>query len=149
MHGQEIPQAVRGNQRVSAMVAGQSAFPLVGPLAAFHQYGQSGAWVSDLMPYTARVVDDLCFIKSVYTEHVNHDPASKFLHTGFQIAGRPSMGAWVSYALGSDNQDLPTFVVLSSGNAGSVSIDAAAWSAGFLPSHYQGVPFRSGNEPVP
>ena len=80
------------------------------------------------------------------TEHVNHDPASKFLHTGFQIAGRPSGGAWVNYALGSDNQDLPTFVVMSSGNSGGVPIDAAAWGAGFLPSHYQGVLFRSGDD---
>jgi hypothetical protein len=85
----------------------------------------------------------------MHTEHVNHDPASKFLHTGFQIAGRPSGGAWVNYALGSNNQDLPTFVVMSSGNSNGVPIDAAAWGAGFLPSHYQGVLFRSGENPVP
>ena len=115
MHGQEIPQSVRETQRLSTMSSGQSAFPIVGPLRPFKQRGQSGAWVSDFLPYTAAIVDDLCFIKTMHTEHVNHDPASKFLHTGFQLAGRPSAGAWVSYALGSDNHDLPNFVVMNSG----------------------------------
>jgi hypothetical protein len=103
MHGEELPPSVRGNRRLSSMVAGQTSFPLVKSLGKFAQYGQSGAWVSDLMPYTSKVVDDLCFIKSMNSEHVNHDPASKYLHTGFHLAGRPSEGAWVSYALGSDN----------------------------------------------
>jgi hypothetical protein len=94
-------------------------------------------------------VDELCIIRTMHTEHVNHDPASKFLHTGFQIAGRPSAGAWINYALGSNNQDLPAFIVMSSGNANGVPIDAAAWAPGFLPSHYQGVLFRSGQTPVP
>jgi len=101
------------------------------------------------LPFTRAVADELCIIRTMNTEHVNHDPASKFLHTGFQIAGRPSGGAWVNYALGSDNQDLPTFVVMSSGNAAGVPIDAAAWGSGFLPSHHQGVLFRSGDNPVP
>jgi hypothetical protein len=105
--------------------------------------------ISDLMPFTRDIADDICIIKTMHTEHVNHDPASKFLHTGFQLAGRPSGGAWASYALGSSNQDLPAFVVMSSGNASGVAIDAAAWGAGFMPSHHQGVLFRSGENPVP
>ena len=148
-HGEELPASVRGTQRVSAMVAGQTSFPIVGPLAKFQPGGQSGLMISDLMPYTRKIADDLCVIRSMHTEHVNHDPASKFLHTGFQIAGRPSGGAWVNYALGSENRDLPAFVVMSSGNPGGVPIDAAAWGPGFLPSHYQGVQFRSGENPVP
>ena len=149
MHGQELPASVRGTARLSTMVAGQTSYPVVGPLAKFKPGGKSGIMISDLLPYTRNIADDLCVIRSMHTEHVNHDPASKFLHTGFQIAGRPSGGAWVNYALGSDNQDLPTFVVMSSGQANGVPIDAAAWGAGFLPSHYQGVLFRSGENPVP
>jgi hypothetical protein len=149
MHGQELPESVRGTRRLSSMVAGQTSFPVVAPLAKFQPGGKSGLMISDLMPFTRSVADELCIIRTMNTEHVNHDPASKFLHTGFQIAGRPSGGAWVNYALGSDNQDLPTFVVMSSGNAAGVPIDAAAWGAGFLPSHHQGVLFRSGDNPVP
>ena len=149
MHGQELPASVRGGMRLSTMVQGQTSFPVVGPLAKFQPGGKSGAMVSDLMPYTRKIVDDLCIIRTMHTEHVNHDPASKFLHTGFQIAGRPSAGAWINYALGSNNQDLPAFIVMSSGNANGVPIDAAAWAPGFLPSHYQGVLFRSGQNPVP
>ena len=149
MHGQELPASVRGGMRLSTMVQGQTSFPVVGPLAKFQPGGESGAMVSDLMPFTRKIVDDLCIIRTMHTEHVNHDPASKFLHTGFQIAGRPSAGAWINYALGSNNQDLPAFIVMSSGNANGVPIDAAAWAPGFLPSHYQGVLFRSGQTPVP
>jgi hypothetical protein len=148
-HGQELPASVRGNMRLSTMVQGQTSFPVVGPLAKFQPGGQSGAMISDLMPHTRKIADEICIIRTMHTEHVNHDPASKFLHTGFQIAGRPSGGAWVNYALGSNNQDLPTFVVMSSGQANGVPIDAAAWGPGFLPSHYQGVLFRSGQQPVP
>jgi hypothetical protein len=148
MHGQEIPPSVRSTQRLSTMSAGQNSFPIVGPIAKFSQRGKSGAWVSDLLPYTASIADDLCFIKTMYTEHVNHDPASKFLHTGFQLAGRPSVGAWVSYALGSDNMNLPNFVVMNAGAAMGVPQDAAVWGAGFLPSHHQGVVFRADNDPV-
>src|SRR5262245_49547150 len=149
MHGQELPESVRGGKRLSTMVAGQTSFPVVGPIAKFQPGGKSGLMISDLMPYTRDIADDITVIRTMNTEHVNHDPASKFLHTGFQIAGRPSGGAWVNYALGSDNQDLPTFVVMSSGNPGGVPIDAAAWGPGFLPSHYQGVQFRAGDKPVP
>ena len=148
MHGQNIPNSVRNKQRLSTMSAGQSAFPIVGSIAEFKQRGQSGAWISDLLPHTAEIADDLCFIKTMHTEHVNHDPASKFLHTGFQLAGRPSVGAWVSYALGSDNQNLPNYVVMNSGTSVGVPLDSATWGAGFLPSHHQGVVFRSGTEPV-
>ena len=148
MHGQEMPESVRSRGRLSTMSAGQSAFTVLGPLAKFKQRGQSGAWISDLLPYTAGIADDLCFIKTMYTEHVNHDPASKFLHTGFQLTGRPSAGAWVSYALGSDNQDLPNYIVMNSGINQGVPQDAAIWGSGFLPSHHQGVMFRSGDEPV-
>jgi uncharacterized protein DUF1501 len=148
MTGQEIPPSVRETQRLSTMSGGQSAFPIVGPLRPFKQRGESGAWVSEFLPYTAKVADDLCFIKSMHTEHVNHDPASKFLHTGFQLAGRPSAGAWVSYALGSDNRDLPNFVVMNSGVSQGVPQDAAIWGPGFLPSHHQGVEFRAAEDPV-
>lgn len=148
MHGQNIPDSVRNTQRLSTMSAGQSAFPLVGPIAKFKQRGQSGAWISDLLPYTAGIADDLCIIKTMHTEHVNHDPAAKFLHTGFQLAGRPAAGAWISYALGSDNQNLPNYVVMSAGASQGVPLDSASWGAGFLPSHYQGVVFRSGADPV-
>jgi hypothetical protein len=149
MHGQELPPSVRGNTRLSTMVQGQTSFPVVGPIAKFKPGGKSGAMISDLLPYTRNIADDLCIIRTMHTEHVNHDPASKFLHTGFQIAGRPSGGAWVNYALGSNNQDLPTFIVMSSGQSNGVPIDAAAWGSGFLPSHYQGVLFRSSQQPVP
>ena len=148
MHGQDLPESVRNTQRLSTMSGGQSAFPIVGPLRPFRQHGESGAWVSDFLPYTGAIADDLCFVKSVHTEHVNHDPASKFLHTGFQLAGRPSAGAWVSYALGADNRDLPNFVVMNSGISQGVPQDAAIWGSGFLPSHHQGVEFRAAADPV-
>ena len=115
MHGEELPESVRGNRRLSTMVKGQTSYPIVGPVAKFKPYGKSGTMVSDAMQHVGGIVDDICLIKTMNTEHVNHDPASKFLHTGFQIAGRPSTGAWVTYALGSENQDLPMFVVMSWG----------------------------------
>jgi hypothetical protein len=148
MHGQDIPPSVRETQRLSTMSGGQSAFPIVGPLRPFKQRGESGAWISDFLPYTADIADELCIVKSLHTEHVNHDPASKFLHTGFQLAGRPSAGAWVSYALGSDNRDLPNFVVMNSGVPQGVPQDSAIWGPGFLPSHHQGVEFRAAPDPV-
>jgi hypothetical protein len=148
MNGQELPPSVRGKGRLSTMSAAQTAFPLVPSIRPYHQHGQSGAWVSELFPYTAKIVDDLCFIKTLRTDHVNHDPAAKFMHTGFQLAGRPPEGAWVNYALGSENQNLPAFVALTSGTFSGVSHDASNWGSGFLPSQYQGVPFRSGKDPV-
>ena len=146
-HGEELPPSVMAGRRLSTMVGGQTSFPIVGPVAPFKQYGESGAWVSDLLPYTSEIVDDLCFIKSMYTDQVNHDPAAKFLHTGFQLPGRPTDGAWLSYALGSNNKDLPAFVVMESGSASAVPNDTANYGAGFLPSQYQGVKFRPGKRP--
>jgi Protein of unknown function (DUF1501) len=148
MTGKELPPSVRDTQRISTMSNGQSSFPIVGPLREFRQRGESGAWVSEFLPYTARIADDLCFVKTMYTEHVNHDPASKFLHTGFQLAGRPSAGAWISYALGSDNDDVPSYVVMNAGISMGVPQDSAIWGSGFLPSHYQGVQFRPADDPV-
>ncbi len=148
MHGQELPPSIREKGRLSTMSAAQASFPIVKSIRPFHQYGQSGAWVSDLFPYTAKLVDDLCFVKTIRTDHVNHDPAAKFLHTGFQLAGRPPAGAWVNYAIGSENQNLPAFVAFTSGTFAGVSHDASNWGSGFLPSQYQGVPFRAGKDPV-
>lgn len=149
MHGQNLPDSVRKGQRLTGMSAQQSALPLVGSSFKFNQYGKSGAWVSELMPHTGAVSDDLCFIKSMYTEQINHDPALTFMQTGNQLAGRPSMGAWVSYGLGSDNDNLPAFIVLVSNNAPKDQpLYARLWGNGFLPSKYQGVQFRSGADPV-
>jgi Protein of unknown function (DUF1501) len=148
-HGEEIPPSVKGNAKISSMSNGQTTFPLMGPLAPFRQYGKSGRWVSDLMPHIGSIADNLTFIHSVWTPQVNHDPADIFMHTGFQLAGRPSAGAWVNYALGSDNANLPAYVVMKSQYQGSgVGATQACWSAGFLPSNHQGVEFRSANEPV-
>jgi hypothetical protein len=121
---------------------------MIGSPFAFRQHGESGAWVSDLLPYTAGIADDLCIIKSMYTEAINHDPAITFFQTGSQIAGRPSMGAWLSYGLGSDNENLPAFVVLITRDKGGQPLYSRLWGNGFLPSHYQGVQFRSGQDPV-
>jgi hypothetical protein len=148
MHGQDLPASVRKGQRLTAMSAGQSAFPLVGSPYAFAQKGKSGAWVSDLLPYTGQVADELCFIKSMYTEQINHDPATTFFQTGNQLSGRPSIGSWVSYGLGSDNENLPAFIVLVSKNGSGQPLFARLWGNGFLPSKHQGVQFRAGVDPV-
>ncbi|MDP6580269.1 MAG: DUF1501 domain-containing protein [Vicinamibacterales bacterium] len=150
MAGEDLPPSVRGDQRVTTMTAGQDTFPLVPSKFPFSQHGQSRAWVSDLMPYTARIVDDLCFIKSLHTEAINHDPGITFFQTGAQLAGRPSMGAWLSYGLGTMNADLPTFVALvSKGSAqtGQPLYDRL-WGSGFLPTRYQGVKFLATGDPV-
>lgn len=148
-HGQDLPDSVRKGQRLTGMSAQQSSLPLVRSPYAFAQHGKSGAWVSELLPYTSRVVDDLCFIKSMYTEQINHDPALTFFQTGNQLAGRPSIGAWVSYGLGSANENLPAFIVLVSKNAPQDQpLYARLWGNGFLPSKHQGVQFRSGADPV-
>ncbi|MEO0470619.1 MAG: DUF1501 domain-containing protein [Bacteroidota bacterium] len=148
MHGKDLPDSVRKGQRLTGMSAGQSSIPVAASYFSFKQYGQSGAWVSELMPYTAEIVDELCFIKSMHTEAINHDPAITFFQSGNQQAGRPSIGAWVSYGLGSDNENLPTFIVLVSKNAGGQPLYARLWGNGFLPSRHQGVQFRSGKDPV-
>ena len=148
-HGEEIPPSVRGSRKVSAMTNGQTSFPLMGPVAPFKRYGKSGRWVSDLMPHIGSIADDLTFIHTLWTSQINHDPADIFLHTGFQLPGRPAAGAWVNYALGTDNSNLPSYVVmLSQFQVSGVGATQATWSAGFLPSNHQGVEFRSGNEPV-
>jgi len=151
LHGTDLPASVRMGQRLTGMTANQDKFPVVSSMFKFKQHGQSGAWVSELMPHTAQVVDDLCFIKRLNTEAINHGPGITYLQTGSQQPGRPSLGAWLSYGLGSENRDLPAFVVLIS--QGSAKRDAQAlfqrlWGAGFLPAEHQGVNFRSGTDPV-
>ncbi|MEQ9441335.1 MAG: DUF1501 domain-containing protein [Cyclobacteriaceae bacterium] len=148
MHGKELPDSVRQGQRLTGMSAGQSSFPLAGSYFQFAQHGQSRAWVSELMPYTSQIVDELCFIKSMHTEAINHDPAITFFQTGSQQAGRPSIGSWMNYGLGSDNENLPAFIVLVSKNGSGQPLYARLWGNGFLPSRYQGVQFRSGKDPV-
>lgn len=147
--GQELPESVRQGQRLTGMTSGQKSFPLVGSPFQFSQYGQSGAWVSDLLPHIAQISDELCYIKSMYTEAINHDPAITFFQTGSQQAGRPCIGSWISYGLGSGNENLPTFcVLLSEGRGGSQPLYSRLWGNGFLPSRHQGVQFRSGSDPV-
>ena len=150
LRGTDLPPSVRGDQRLTAMTASQSSFPLVPSLFKFAQHGESRAWVSELMPHTAKIVDDLCFIKSMHTEAINHDPGITFFQTGAQLAGRPSIGAWLSYGLGTMNSDLPTFVAMvskGSAQAGQPLYDRL-WGSGFLPSRYQGVKFLSTGDPV-
>jgi len=149
MWGQNLPESIRQGQRLTGMSSGQSSFPLAASIFKFAQHGKSNAWVSELLPNHAKIVDDLCFIKSMHTEHINHDPAITFMQTGNQIGGRPSMGSWVSYGLGSENQNLPAFVVLlSKGRAQDQPLYSKLWSNGFIPSTHQGVIFRSGPDPV-
>jgi len=149
MHGQETPSSIFGTQRLSTMVKGQSTFPLVAPIAPLRQHGGNGAWVSDGLPHMAATIDEFCMIRSMYTEQVNHDPAIKFIQSGFQLAGRPSMGSWVDYGLGTDNRDLPSFIVMTSvGKGPAQNINSEIWSSGFLPSHHGGVVFRPGADPV-
>jgi len=147
-NGQELPASVRMGQRLTGMSGNQATLPLAGSLFRFAQHGRAGTWVSELLPHTARVVDDLCVVRSMYTEAINHDPAITFLQTGSQLSGRPSIGAWVHYGLGSDNANLPAFVVLITPGKVDQPLYARLWGSGFLPSRYQGVQFRSGKEPV-
>jgi hypothetical protein len=148
--GTNLPESVRMGQRLTQMSATQSSFPVVPSKYQFAQRGESGAWVSELYPETAKIVDDLTFVKSVHTEAINHDPAVTFFQTGSQIAGRPSLGSWVSYGLGCETSDLPAFVVMispGSGGGGQPLYDRL-WGSGFLPTRYQGVKFRSVGDPV-
>ncbi len=148
MNGEDLPASVRMGQRLTGMSGHQATLPLAGSVFRFAQYGQSGAWVSELLPWTAKLADDVCFIRSVHTEAINHDPAITFWQTGSQLAGRPSMGAWLSYGLGSANANLPAFVVLISKDRIDQPLYARLWGNGFLPSTHQGVQFRSGKDPV-
>ncbi|MBI1918060.1 MAG: DUF1501 domain-containing protein [Planctomycetes bacterium] len=151
LRGKDLPDSVRKGQRLTGMTSSQDRFPIAPSLFRFARHGKSGASVSELLPYTAKVADDLCFIKSLHTEAINHDPAITFFQTGAQLAGRPSMGAWLSYGLGSANRDLPAFVALVSqgtGNPNDQPLYDRLWGSGFLPSKYQGVKFRSAGDPV-
>lgn len=148
MNGQDLPVSVRMGQRLTGMSGNQARLPLAGSIFKFHRHGACGAWVSELMPWTAKMVDELCFIRSVHTEHINHDPAVTFFQTGHHLAGRPSMGSWLSYGLGSANENLPSFVVLISKERIDQPLYARLWGNGFLPSMHQGVLFRSGGDPV-
>jgi Protein of unknown function (DUF1501) len=151
LQGTELPDSVRMGQRLTGMTSRQARFPVAASRFRFARRGQSGATVSDLLPYTAGVVDDLCFIKSMHTEAINHDPAVTFFQTGAQLAGRPSIGAWISYGLGSETTDLPAFVVMisqGSGNPNGQPLYDRLWGSGFLPTTYQGIKFRSQGDPV-
>lgn len=149
MHGQDLPASVRMGQRLTGMTANQATFPLAGSKYKFQQHGQHGAWISELLPHTARVADDLCFIRSMHTEAINHDPALTFFQTGAQVGNRPSMGSWLSYGLGSENQNLPAFcVLLSKGKGNGQGVYSKLWSNGFLDSVHQGVQFSNGENPV-
>jgi hypothetical protein len=151
LRGTELPDSIRQGQRLTGMTATQASFPTAPSKFRFAQHGKSGAWVSEVLPHTAKIADELCFVKSLYTEAINHDPAITFFQTGAQLAGRPSIGAWLSYGLGSENQDLPAFVVMvsqGSGNKSDQPLYDRLWGSGFLPTRYQGVKFRSVGDPV-
>ncbi len=147
-HGEELPESVRMGQRLTGMSGNQSSLPLVRSCAEFRQHGASGAWISDLLPHTAKIADELCIVRTMHTEAINHDPAITFLCTGAEQAGRPSLGAWLSYGLGSVNRNLPAFVVLCTNKPADQPLYARLWGNGFLPSEHQGVQFRAGAAPV-
>ena len=150
-HGQDLPDSVRKGQRITGMTSGQDRLPVAASLFKFQPHGQSGTELSELLPHTAKVVDDIALVKTVQTDAINHDPAITFIQSGFQQPGRPSMGSWVSYGLGSANRDLPGFVVLISQGSNlnqSQPLFSRLWGSGFLPSRYQGVKFRSSDDPV-
>ena len=149
-NGEELPASVRGEQRLTGMTAHQQSFPLTGSHFEFTQHGEGGMWFSDRVPHIASISDEICMIKSMYTEAINHDPAITFFQTGSQQPGRPSIGSWISYGLGSDNQNLPSFSVLLSRSVwnGGQPLYSRLWGNGFLPSRHQGVQFRSGKDPV-
>jgi hypothetical protein len=149
--GENLPESIRQGQRLTNMTAGQDSFPVVPSMYKFAQHGNSGATISELLPHLGGVADELCFIKSMHTEAINHDPAVTFLTTGAQLAGRPSLGSWLSYGLGSENKDLPAFVVMLSRGTGRPNdqpLYDRLWGSGFLPSRHQGVKLRSGGDPV-
>jgi hypothetical protein len=149
LRGTDLPGSIRMGQRLTGMTAFQDKFPTAPSIFKFAQAGKSGMWMSELLPHTARIADDIALIRSMQTEAINHDPAVTFFQTGFQIAGRPSIGAWISYGLGSINKDLPAFVVMvSQGTGNAQALADRAWGSGFLPTKYQGVKFRSGTDPV-
>jgi hypothetical protein len=148
----DLPDSIRSGQRLTTMTSGQTRFPIAPSVFKFQQYGKSGAWVSELLPHTAKMVDDIAIIRSMHTDAINHEPAITFLQTGFMIAGKPCIGSWLAYGLGSMNQSLPTFVVLnathSNPKANVQAISGRLWSSGFLSGQYSGVALRSGGDPV-
>ncbi|MEO6730966.1 MAG: DUF1501 domain-containing protein [Ferruginibacter sp.] len=149
MLGQDLPESIRMGQRLTGMTADQKKFPLAPSIFKFDQYGQSKAWISELLPNTAKVVDELCIVKSMFTEAINHDPALTFFQTGAQVGNRPSMGSWLSYGLGSENKNMPAFcVLLSKGKGNGQGVYSKLWTNGFLDSVHQGVQFSSGENPV-
>ncbi|MDC0935091.1 DUF1501 domain-containing protein [Pirellulales bacterium] len=151
LHGSELPDSIRRGQRLTGMTSGQTSFPVIASKFGFKQYGQAGTWLSELLPHTGRVADDICLIRSMNTEAINHDPAITLIQTGSQQPGRPSLGAWVSYGLGSEADDLPVFTVMISHGSGADSNQGLLerlWGAGFLPSSHQGVKLRSTGDPV-
>src|SRR3954464_7603765 len=149
LHGTELPSSIRMGQRLTGMTSGQSSFPVVKSLFKFAPHGKSGAYVSELIPNIAEIVDDICVVKTVNTEAINHDPAITFIQTGFQQPGRPCMGSWLSYGLGAENKNLPAFIVMiSNGKESDQPLYNRLWGSGFLPSEHQGVQFRGGSDPV-
>ena len=147
--GNDLPESIRKGQRLTTMTSGQKSFPIAPSIFKFAQHGQSGQWISELLPHLSKQADELCFIKSMHTEAINHDAAMTFFQTGHQLAGRPSFGSWLSYGLGASNQDLPAYVALSSFGSGRPSCQPLydrLWGAGFLPTRYQGVKFRNSGD---
>ena len=150
LNGQELPDSIRGGQRLTGMTSRQSSFPAAKSFLPFRQHGKSGQWISDLLPHHGKIADEICIIKSMYTEAINHDPAITFFQTGHQQPGRPSLGAWASYGLGSESENLPAFVVLLDKNTDPQAqpLYARLWGSAFLPSNHQGVKLRSSGDPV-
>lgn len=149
LHGQELPDSVRQGQRITGMTSGQDSFPVVAPMFDFKRHGQHGTYVSELLPYTSSIVDDIAIVKSVNTEAINHDPAITYINTGVQQPGKPSLGSWISYGLGSPNHNFPAYIVMiSAGKGQKQALYNRLWGNGFLQSQHQGVTFRSGNSPV-
>ena len=147
-HGEQLPESIRAGQRLTGMSGNQSSLPLAGSPFRFEQHGQGGQWFSELLPHTAAIADELCVVRSMHTEAINHGPGVTHLQTGSQFPGRPSFGAWLSYGLGTENEDLPAFVVMVTSNKGGQPLVSRLWGNGFLPSRHQGVRFRSGKDPV-
>ena len=151
-YDKDLPESIRQGQRLTTMTSGQSRFPIAPSVFKFAQHGKSGAWISELLPHTAMMADDLTILRSMHTEAINHEPAITFIQTGNMIAGKPCMGSWIAYGLGSMNQDLPTFVVMNATHshpkANVQAISARLWSAGFLSAQHAGVALRSSGDPV-
>ncbi len=151
LHGTELPDSIRQGQRLTGMTSGQKSFPVIAPKFGFKQCGQAGTWISELLPYTGKMIDEICLVRSMHTEAINHDPAITYIQTGSQQPGRPSFGAWMSYGLGSEAEDLPAFLVLishGSGRDANQGLLERLWGSGFLPSSHQGVKLRSSGDPV-